>query len=71
MQQRSTLAFPDRYQGEQTIGRDDYKITFHAVSKTISGAIELRFFPLSGNPLVSPLPAPNSTFTFTGVRVTN
>ena len=69
----TTLDFslPGSVAGGQTIGRDDYNITFHAVSKTISGTIELRFFPLSGNPLVSPLPAPNSTFTFTGVRVTN
>jgi hypothetical protein len=57
--------------GGQSIGRIDYEITFHVVSKTISGTIDLRFFPLTGNPLITPLPAPNASFTFTGVRVKN
>jgi hypothetical protein len=57
--------------GGQSIGRIDYEITFHVVSKTISGTIDLRFFPLTGNPLITPLPAPNASFTFTGVCVKN
>jgi hypothetical protein len=65
------FSLPGSVSGGQTIGRIDYEITLHAVSKSISGTIDLRFFPLTGNPLATPLPAPNATFTFTGVRVTN
>jgi hypothetical protein len=69
----TTLDFtlPGSVAGGQSIGRTDYEITFHAVSNTISGTIDLRFFPLTGNPLATPLPAPSSTYSFTGVRVTN
>jgi len=65
------FSLPGSVSGGQTIGRIDYEITLHAVSKSISGTIDLRFFPLTGNPLATPLPAPSATFTFTGVRVTN
>jgi hypothetical protein len=65
------FSLPGSVSGGQTIGRIDYEITLHAVSKSISGTIDLRFFPLTGNPLATPVPAPNASFTFTGVRVTN
>lgn len=65
------FSLPGSVSGPQQIGRGDYQITFSLTSKTISGTIDLRFFPLTGNPLVSPLPAPASTYTFTGVRVTS
>ena len=65
------FSLPGSVSGGQTIGRIDYEITLHAVSKSISGTIDLRFFPLTGNPLATPMPAPNASFTFTGVRVTN
>jgi len=69
----TTLDFslPGSVAGPQSIGRDDYELTLSVPSNTVSGAIQLRFFPLSGNPLVTPLPPPASTYTFTGVRVTN
>ena len=63
------FTFPGSVPGGQNIGRTDYEITFHIVSKTISGTSDLRFFPLNGNPLMTPLPSPNASFTFTGVRV--
>ena len=65
------FSLPGSVSGPQQIGRADYQITFSLASKTISGTLDLRFFPLTGNPLVSPLPAPASTYTFTGVRVTS
>ena len=45
------FSLPGSVSGGQTIGRIDYEITSHAVSKSISGTIDLRFFPLTGNPL--------------------
>ena len=60
------FSLPGSVAGGQTIGRADYEISSVPAAKTISGTIELRFFPLTGNPLVTPLlNPPDLSFTFT------
>jgi hypothetical protein len=55
--------------GGPSLARIDYKISSNPGSKAISGTIDLRFFPLKGDPLVNPLPPPAASFTFTGVPI--
>ncbi|MBV8091822.1 MAG: hypothetical protein JO110_01045 [Acetobacteraceae bacterium] len=64
------FSLPGTVPGDQHIGRTDYQIRFAPGSGAISGTLELRFFPLTGDPLVVPLPTPPaSSFTFTGEAV--
>jgi hypothetical protein len=62
------FSLPGPVQSGQSIARLDYQLSFGTSPGTISGTIDLRFFPLNGDPLTPPLPLP-AVFTFSGMVI--
>ena len=62
------FSLPGPVQSGQSIARLDYQLSPGTSSGTISGTIDLRFFPLDGDPLTPPLPPP-AEFSFSGVVI--
>jgi hypothetical protein len=62
------FTFPGSLGSQQFIARVDYDISLDAPSGTIGGTLELRLFPLQGDPLNTPAP-PFAEFEFEGERV--
>jgi hypothetical protein len=62
------FSFPGSLSSQQFIVRVDYDISVDAPSGTIGGTLELRLFPLQGDPLNMPGP-PVAEFEFEGERV--
>lgn len=62
------FSLPGPVQSVQSIARLDYQISPGKSSGTISGTVDLRFFPLDGDPLTPPL-SPPAEFRFNGVVV--
>jgi hypothetical protein len=62
------FSFPGSLGSQQFIARVDYDISLDASSGTISGTLELRLFPLQGDPLHTPGP-PLAEYAFEGDRV--
>lgn len=62
------FTYPGPLGPQQFVARVDYDITMGPASRTIEGSLELRLFPLQGDPLHTPSP-PIGEFTFEGERV--
>lgn len=57
------------YGGNQFIARIDYDITLNVAQKSYSGTLDVRIFPLQGNPLPPPNTPPLATYSIVGERL--